>query len=167
VLTSLERFGVEKSEFQNRVTCLVADNTGSQPRLARALGIAHGTCGAHVVHLLALGLRLLHDFRDLVIGQESLVYLGGGFKRKVSLEAEDLRPRSIQTYAGRFGSSVTTAKYDLDNFDRLKEWVQKDLRAKTQEEIDEDVDNDDILEDEDGDTVQVKISKTSARVLKA
>jgi hypothetical protein len=33
--------------------------------------------------------------------------------------------------------------------------------------IDEDVDNDDLLEDEDGDTVQVKISKTSARVFKA
>lgn len=167
VLASLERYGVENSEFQNRVTCLVADNTGSQPRLARALGIAHGKCGAHAVHLSALGLRHLHDFRDLVIGLGSLVYLGGGFKRKVSLEAADLQPRSIQTYAGRFGSSVTTAKYDLDNFDRLKEWIQQDLRAKTQEDIDEDVDNDDLLEDEDGDTVQVKISKTSARVFKA
>lgn len=167
VLSSLERFGVEKSEFQNRVTCLVADNTASQPRLARALGIAHGKCGAHAVHLSALGLCLLHDFRDLVIGLGSLVNLGGGFKRKVSLEAANLQPRSIQTYAGRFGSSVTTAKYDLDNFARLKEWVQKNLHANTQDEIDEDVDNDDILEDDDGDTVQVKISKTSTRVLKA
>ena len=74
MLTSLERFGVEKSAFQNRVTCLVADNTGSQPRLARALGIAHGMCGAHAMHLLALGLRLLRNFRDLVIGLGSLVY---------------------------------------------------------------------------------------------
>ena len=42
------------------------------------------------------------------------------------------------------------------------------MHAKTQEDIDKDIDNDNILEDEDGDTVQVKIiSKTSARVFKA
>lgn len=192
ILKTLEKYGVPEKDFPNRVTCLVADNTASQPKLAKELRVAHGKCGAHCVNLVALALKSLPDFTDLVIGLGSLVYLGGGIKRKVSLKENDLQPRSIQTHAGRFGTTVSAAKYDLDNFDSIKkcvnEWVQvqrkkKHKRSEDNDEEDNDDDeehmgggdgeeeeddnDDDDLVDDDGDNLKAKISKKLDGVSKA
>ena len=124
IVAALARFGIH--DVTKVITAFVGDNVSFNDKLARELGVQRLKCLPHALALLikAFTAKLpLATVLSLKTG--SVIFAGGSGKRAAELEARELLPSKMRGYANRFYDVLEVCKYNLANFEAIRDWTRE------------------------------------------